>query len=292
MAPARLPPLNALRAFEAAARLLSFKNAARELHVTPGAVSHQVKLLEEHLGRPLFRRLTRKLELTAEGAAMLPSVQDGLRSLVLAVGKAREVEGTTATRVPSSWKTSLAPKVPGENREHRRGSSLGAARVRGVRRPPPPSEFGRGSKPGTPVLNHARLSRRAVAVHRCAGGRLLAKQRKPLSHRTPPLQMRRWRSSRELRLGSRTGHDLGARPHPAAPCRRSRSSPRTRKRSTSVQVPGAGTRRWSEGSRPLQRDEQPWASHEPRLGAARPWRSCPSIPGKQRRHANGIHRQL
>jgi LysR family transcriptional regulator, glycine cleavage system transcriptional activator len=68
----RFPPLNALRAFEAAARLLSFKKAAKELYVTPGAVSHQVKLLEDHLGVALFRRLTRALELTPEAHAMLP----------------------------------------------------------------------------------------------------------------------------------------------------------------------------------------------------------------------------
>jgi LysR family glycine cleavage system transcriptional activator len=59
----RNPPLNALRAFEAAARHLSFKQAARELHVTPGAVSHQMKLLEGHVARR--PRLTRALELTA-----------------------------------------------------------------------------------------------------------------------------------------------------------------------------------------------------------------------------------
>ena len=63
----RLPPLNALRAFEAAARHLSFKKAAVELSVTPTAVSHQIKQLEEFLGFPLFRRLTRALELTAQG---------------------------------------------------------------------------------------------------------------------------------------------------------------------------------------------------------------------------------
>jgi LysR family glycine cleavage system transcriptional activator len=85
----RLPPLNALRAFEAAARHLSFKNAARELHVTPGAVSHQVKLLEEHLGASLFRRLTRALELTAEAQAMLPKVREGLESLGVAVERVR-----------------------------------------------------------------------------------------------------------------------------------------------------------------------------------------------------------
>ncbi len=84
--PARLPPLNALRAFEAAARHLSFKNAARELHVTPGAISHQVKLLEDHLGVALFRRLTRALELTPEAQAMLPKVREGLDALAAAVG--------------------------------------------------------------------------------------------------------------------------------------------------------------------------------------------------------------
>ncbi len=63
----RLPPLNALRAFEAGARHLSFTKAAEELFVTQAAVSHQVKLLEQDLGVALFRRLTRKLALTAEG---------------------------------------------------------------------------------------------------------------------------------------------------------------------------------------------------------------------------------
>ena len=70
----RLPPLNALRAFEAAARHLSFTRAAEELHVTQAAISHQVKALEEHLGRKLFRRLNRALLLTDDGQAYLPSV--------------------------------------------------------------------------------------------------------------------------------------------------------------------------------------------------------------------------
>ena len=87
--PERLPPLNALRAFEAAARLLSFKKAAKELHVTPGAVSHQIKLLEDHLGVALFRRLTRALELTAEAQAMLPKVREGLENLAAAVERVR-----------------------------------------------------------------------------------------------------------------------------------------------------------------------------------------------------------
>jgi LysR family transcriptional regulator, regulator of gene expression of beta-lactamase len=65
-------PLNSLRAFEGAARHLSFTNAAIELCVTPAALSHQVKGLEERLGFPLFHRLPRGLALTDEGQAMLP----------------------------------------------------------------------------------------------------------------------------------------------------------------------------------------------------------------------------
>ena len=86
----RFPPLNALRAFEAAARHLSFKKAAQELHVTPGAVSHQVKLLEDHLGVVLFRRLTRALELTTEAYAMLPKVREGLDALHTAVARVKD----------------------------------------------------------------------------------------------------------------------------------------------------------------------------------------------------------
>jgi DNA-binding transcriptional LysR family regulator len=66
-----LPPLNALRAFEAAARHLSFKQAAHELHVTAGAISQQVRLLEERLGVQLFERLTRQVVLTPAGEAYL-----------------------------------------------------------------------------------------------------------------------------------------------------------------------------------------------------------------------------
>ncbi|CAA9533066.1 MAG: Glycine cleavage system transcriptional activator [uncultured Sphingosinicella sp.] len=69
-------PLNALRAFEGAARHLSFTNAAIELCVTPAALSHQVKALEERLGAPLFRRLPRGLALTDEGLALLPVLRD------------------------------------------------------------------------------------------------------------------------------------------------------------------------------------------------------------------------
>jgi LysR family glycine cleavage system transcriptional activator len=76
-----LPPLNALRAFEAAARHLSFKLAAHELHVTPAAVGQQVKALEARLGVHLFERLHKQLILTAAGQAYLPEISDSFRRI-------------------------------------------------------------------------------------------------------------------------------------------------------------------------------------------------------------------
>ncbi len=80
-----LPPLNSLRAFEAAARHLSFTKAAEELNVTPGAISHQIKALEEFLGVVLFRRLTRALRLTDAGQAAVPKVREGFDNLAEAI---------------------------------------------------------------------------------------------------------------------------------------------------------------------------------------------------------------
>ncbi len=76
-----LPPLNALRAFEAAARHLSFKLAAHELHVTPAAVGQQVKTLEVRLGVRLFERLHKQLILTSAGQMFLPEISGGLRRI-------------------------------------------------------------------------------------------------------------------------------------------------------------------------------------------------------------------
>lgn len=90
----RLPPLNALRAFEAAARHLSFKKAAAELSVTPTAVSHQIKMLEQFLDLALFRRLTRALELTPQGEALLPKVREGLECFAAAVERTRQHAST------------------------------------------------------------------------------------------------------------------------------------------------------------------------------------------------------
>lgn len=72
----RLPSMNALRAFEAAARHLNFSRAADELFVTQGAISRQIKLLEESLGVPLFKRLPRAIELTEYGREYLPVMRD------------------------------------------------------------------------------------------------------------------------------------------------------------------------------------------------------------------------
>ena len=92
----KLPSLNALRAFEAAARHLSVTKAADELNVTPAAVSHQVKALEEQLGVTLFRRLNRALMLTDAGQLFLPGLRDGFDRLAEAADKVRaECEGGT-----------------------------------------------------------------------------------------------------------------------------------------------------------------------------------------------------
>lgn len=89
-------PLNALRAFEASARHLSFTRAGLELSVTQAAVSHQVKGLEQRLGATLFRRLPRGLALTDEGLALLPSLREAFGRLEQAIerfegGQVREV---------------------------------------------------------------------------------------------------------------------------------------------------------------------------------------------------------
>jgi len=86
----RLPPLNALRVFEAAARHLSFKEAANELHITQAAVSHQVKSLEEYLGVELFRRAGRGVQLTEAARACLPRLREGFDALATAVEMIRE----------------------------------------------------------------------------------------------------------------------------------------------------------------------------------------------------------
>ena len=101
----RLPPLNSLRAFEAAARYLSFTKAAEELHVTAAAVSQQVKILEEYFNVPLFRRLTRALMLTDAGQSVLPVLQEGFDKLAEAdrLLRNRQDERVLTVSVPPSF---------------------------------------------------------------------------------------------------------------------------------------------------------------------------------------------
>lgn len=103
--PKRLPSLNALRAFEAAGRYLSFTLAAQELHVTPAAVGHQIKALEENLGVKLFRRLNRALTLTEAGHGLLPGLQDVFYRLtdVMEQFYRRDTERPVTVSLPPSF---------------------------------------------------------------------------------------------------------------------------------------------------------------------------------------------
>lgn len=110
----RLPPLNALRAFEAAARHLSFTKAAEELHVTQAAVSHQIKALEEWLGLPLFRRMNRALALTEAGQSYLPPVREAMDTLSQATDGLLRNDRTgalTISTMPSFASKWLVPRL-------------------------------------------------------------------------------------------------------------------------------------------------------------------------------------
>ncbi|WP_341704510.1 transcriptional regulator GcvA [Ferrovibrio sp.] len=110
-----LPPLNALRVFEAAARHLSFTRAAEELHVTQTAVSHQVKQLEAVLGLPLFRRFNRRLVLTEAGQAYLPrlteafDIMDAASRQIGRRGGPRRLRISTLQSFAAKW---LVPRMP------------------------------------------------------------------------------------------------------------------------------------------------------------------------------------
>ena len=109
----KLPPLNALRAFEAAARHLSFTRAAQELHVTQAAVSHQVKALEAWFGAPLFVRLNRSLKLTEAGANLLPELQKAFDHIADATDSLRRPgrDVLTITTMPSFGAKWLLPRL-------------------------------------------------------------------------------------------------------------------------------------------------------------------------------------
>jgi LysR family glycine cleavage system transcriptional activator len=109
-----LPPLNWLRTFEVSARSLNFTKAAQELHLTQGAVSQQIRLLEGHLGVALFTRLPRGLTLTNEGMSYLPVVQDSISRLAAATNELFSQDQRTPVKIRGSlsffvhW---LAPRL-------------------------------------------------------------------------------------------------------------------------------------------------------------------------------------
>jgi LysR family glycine cleavage system transcriptional activator len=116
-----LPPLTELRAFEAAARHMSFKQAAAELGVTPTAISHQIKLLERHCGQPLFRRRPRPLALTWAGEQLFPVIRDGLENFREALSTVRDggasgrLRITTTNAFAALW---LVPRLPKWRQAH------------------------------------------------------------------------------------------------------------------------------------------------------------------------------
>jgi LysR family glycine cleavage system transcriptional activator len=109
-----LPPLNSLKAFEAAGRHMSFAKAAEELHVTPAAISHQVKALEGHLGIQLFRRLPHGLLLTDAGRSCLPELGKSFDGIAAAIDDLRSREETgvlTVSVMPSLAAKRLLPAL-------------------------------------------------------------------------------------------------------------------------------------------------------------------------------------
>jgi LysR family glycine cleavage system transcriptional activator len=108
--------MHAIRAFEAAARRLSFNRAAEELHVTPSAVSHQIRRLEEHLGVKLFDRITRRVVLTREGRTLLSAVQGALDQIEAAVQrlKVNRDDGSLTLQASPNFATEwLVPRLLG-----------------------------------------------------------------------------------------------------------------------------------------------------------------------------------
>ena len=103
-----IPGLQSLKAFDASARHLNFTRAAAELNVTPAAVSHQIKELEEAIGVPLFQRTSRHMQLTRQGQVLKPAIADALEGITRALQKLRQVENPTQVRVTVS--PSLAAK--------------------------------------------------------------------------------------------------------------------------------------------------------------------------------------
>ncbi len=116
-----LPPLTALRAFDAAARHMSFAKAAAELSVTPAALSFQIKSLEEHLGQPLFHRLNRAVALTEAGKTLAPRAAEGFQTLLEGWRATRRLHNNstlTVTAGPALTAKWLAPRLYDFARSH------------------------------------------------------------------------------------------------------------------------------------------------------------------------------
>src|SRR6201981_1860450 len=119
---ARLPSLNGLRAFEAAARHLSFTQAAAELNVTQTAISHQIKRLEEELGVRLFVRQNRALTFTPEASGYLPGIRAAFNDLRLATDRLQRKDDdhvltvSTLASLAAKW---LLPRLSAFPEPHR-----------------------------------------------------------------------------------------------------------------------------------------------------------------------------
>ena len=110
----RLPPLNSLKCFEAAGRLLSFTDAARELNVTQAAISHQIKVIEDYLGFSLFDRYPRRLALTEQGKIQLPEVSDAFDRVAQAISSLSKEQHSNLLSVrlaPSFAAKWLSPRL-------------------------------------------------------------------------------------------------------------------------------------------------------------------------------------
>ncbi len=118
--PSRLPSLHTLRAFEAAARHLSFSRAAAELNLTHGAISHQMKALEIELGAPLFERRSRGVLLTVPGRQLAASVREGLDRIARGVAELRShpARSLTVSVLPAFATHWLIPRLADFNRRH------------------------------------------------------------------------------------------------------------------------------------------------------------------------------
>ena len=119
--PRRPPFLNGLRAFEAAARCGSFTLAAKELHVTPAAISQRVRLLEERLGFALFSRHANGLELTEQGRAFQPGLTDAFESIARLTDQVASMRAGPVLTVgvaPAFSLHWLIPRLPNFNRAH------------------------------------------------------------------------------------------------------------------------------------------------------------------------------